>query len=319
MAPHRIDTHHHIYPPIYLAKRLKEVAAMAPAFEREVRAWTPAIALEGLDRAGIATAMTSMSAPGVWFGDAAAARTLARECNDYAAQIARDHPGRFGVFAALPLPDVEGSLREIEYAFDVLKVDGVGLVTNFGDMWPGDPRVAPVFDELNRRGALVYFHPACASCCANLLSEVPVATIEFPFDTTRAIASLLYGGTLTSCPNIKWLFSHGGGTLPMLAHRIAGPLRYRQDLQARFPNGVMPELKKLYSDIVSVTNPISFTATRSFFGVDQLVFGTDYPFWPIEAMGDGLAQLGLEPNVLAAIERGNALKLFPRLAASNAV
>jgi predicted TIM-barrel fold metal-dependent hydrolase len=197
----RIDTHHHIYPPAYVAKRSADVFNMAPAFEKDIRAWSPARAVEGLDRAGIASAVTSMSAPGIWFGDAAEARQLARACNEFAAQMVRDYPGRFGFFAALPLPDVGGSLREIEYAFDVLE---------------------------------------------------------------------------------------------------------------RFPNGVMPELKRLYSDIVSVTNPIAYAATRAFFGIEHLVFGTDYPFWPIEAMGDGLAQLALPEADLLAINRGNALRFLPR-------
>ena len=146
--PHRIDTHHHILPPPYLSKERDRIRASAPNHSAQAFDWSPAKALEAMDRAGIATAVTSISAPGIGFGDAAESRRMARECNEFAARMASDHRGRFGVFAALPLPDVDGSLREIEYALDVLKADGVGLMTHYGDLWPGDARLAPVFEEL---------------------------------------------------------------------------------------------------------------------------------------------------------------------------
>src|SRR5262249_33879123 len=152
-----------------------------------VKAWSPSQTVEGMDRNGIATAVVSISSPGVWFGDDAAARALARACNEYAAQMMRDYKNRFGSFAILPLPDVDGSLREIEYAFDVLKTDGVALMSNCNDQWPGDVAFAAVFDELNRRKGVVYFHPTAASFLERVIPGVPPPTIEFPFDTTRAI------------------------------------------------------------------------------------------------------------------------------------
>jgi predicted TIM-barrel fold metal-dependent hydrolase len=266
-----------------------------------------------MDRAGIATAVSSISTPGIWFGDAAAARRLARECNEYAARLAGDHKRRFGMFAALPLPDVDASLREIEYALDVLGADGVGLMTNYDDRWPGEPAWAPVFDELERRRAVVYFHPTAAKACTNLLPGLPPATLEFPFDTTRAITSLLLSGTFSRCPHVRFIFSHGGGALPMLAGRLAGFLSVRTDLAARVPNGVLPELRKLYYDVVGVANPVAFGAVRQLAGISQLLFGTDYPFFPPDRTVNGLAELGLGPGDLRAIERDNALALLPRL------
>jgi len=158
--PGIIDVHHHISPPAYnqelIARGINE-----PPLQR----WSVQKSLDDMDKAGVATAVTSITTPGVWFGDSNAARRLARKCNDYAATLARDHPGRFGVFASLPLPDTEGSLQEIGYAFDALRAEGVGLMMSYGDKWLGDPAFDPVMEELNRRKAVVYTHPTVAECC----------------------------------------------------------------------------------------------------------------------------------------------------------
>lgn len=314
MAPHRIDTHHHIFPTGYLAAERERILGVSPRLAGELLAWSPARAVEAMDQAGIATSITSISAPGVWFGDAAASRRLARLCNDFAADMARDHKGRFGVFAALPLPDVDGSLAEIDYAFGTLGVDGIGLVTNFADLWPGDPAVAPVFDELNRRKAVVYFHPTAATCCANLLPGIHAPVVEFAFDTTRAILSLLANGTFARCPDIRFIFSHGGGTLPMLFGRIATVLKGLPDAMKHYPAGIIPEFKKLYYDVVSVIDPVSFTALCQMAGIPRLLFGSDYPYWSTEANVTALDAQSLSPADRRAIERDNAVRLFPRLA-----
>lgn len=312
-VPHRIDTHHHIIPPTYLARERDRVLGVAHALKDQLLRWSPTAAIEEMDRNGIATAVTSISSPGVWLDQAKKSREIARECNDYAAQMVRDHKGRFGVFAALPLPDVEGSLKEIEHAFDVLKADGIGLMTNYNNQYPGEAAFAPVFDELNRRKAVVYFHPTSCGTCSNLLPGVPPPTIEFPHDTARAITSLLYSGTFHRCPDIKWIFSHGGGTLPMVAHRLQGLLRVRKDLAAQMPNGVAAELKKLHYDVVGVANAGAFAAVKHMAGIPQLLFGTDYPFWAGEVTVKSVSELGLGAADLQAIEHDNALRLMPRL------
>jgi 6-methylsalicylate decarboxylase len=310
-APHRIDTHHHILPTGYMAEEGERIVGVSPRLAQQVRDWTPARSVEAMDAAGIATAISSISAPGVWFGDAAKARRLARICNDYAARMAQDHKGRFGVFAALPLPDVEGSLAEIAYAYDTLRVDGIGLLTNFDNKWPGDPAVAPVFDELNRRKAVVYFHPTAAECCANLLPGIHPPVVEFAFDTTRAIVSLLFNGTFARCPDIRFIFSHGGGTLPMLAGRIAAVARSMPQA-ALYPSGIAPEFKKLYFDTVSVFDPIGFNALKALAEPSHLLLGSDYPYWPAGVNVDALGKQALSAGELRAIERDNALTLFPR-------
>ncbi len=239
MALHRIDTHHHPYPPAYIAATGDILKHTTHAFYDRLTKWQPSQAIEAMDRTGIAISVLSIATPSVWLGDAAKSRKLARDCNDYAAKMQTDYKGRFGHFATLPLPDVDGSLREIEYVYDTLKADGIALTTNYVDKYPGEEAFAPVFDELNRRKAVVYFHPTAASFAFNRVKDIPPPTIEFPFDTTRTITSLLFSGTFSRCPNIKWIFSHGGGALGMVANRLVGLAKNRPELAARVPNGVM--------------------------------------------------------------------------------
>ena len=316
MEPHRIDVHHHILPPDYVATvgddRIGPLILAGRTPE-----WTPDMSVEAMDRHGIATAVTSISAPGLWFGDDEESVRLARLCNEYAASIRRDHPGRFGVFASLPLPDIDASLAEIEYALDTLKADGIGLLTSYGDRYPGDPAFAQVFDELNRRGAVVYFHPTDAPC-SQCLPEIPAATLDFPFDTTRAVVSLLYSGTFARCRDIRFVFSHAGGTVPFLAERIAR-LGAWPGFRETVPNGVLPELERLYYDTALSANWLAFRSLLELVTPDKVLFGSDYPFAPETTMAAtvrGLIELGLESDVLRGIERDNALALFPHMASS---
>ena len=314
MTPYRVDVHHHILPPKYVAEvgpsRIGPLIVAGTTPE-----WSPAQSIEAMDRNGIVTAVTSISAPGLWFGDAKAARDLARHCNDYAASMRQAHPGRFGVFASLPLPDIDASLEEIAYAMDTLHADAIGLLTNYGGRYPGDAAFAPVFDELDRRGAVVYFHPAAAPC-STCLPEIPAATLDFPFDTTRAVTSLLYSGTFARCRNIRFIFSHAGGTIPFLAERIAR-LAVRPEYKKHVPDGVIAELKRLYYDTALSANRSTFRSLMHLVPASQVLFGSDYPFAPESTMVAtvrGLSELELSAPDLRAIERDNALRLMPMLA-----
>ena len=310
--PHRIDVHHHILPPRWLAEEAERMSGRALDFDRVAR-WTPAMSLDAMDRNGIATTVTSISTVIVRPNDAKAAHGLARECNEFAARLAHDHRGRFGVFALLPLPHIDECLREIEYAADVLKADGFKLQTSYEDKWPGDPAFAPVFNELNRRKAVIFFHPTVPGCCTNLLPDLNAPLIEYPFDTTRAIMSLVFGGTVTRCPDISFIFAHGGGTVPMLAHRVAGLITKRPDLAARLPGGVINEFRKLNFDIVSTTNPPAMAALLALTTASRLLFGTDIPYVTAESTVSELAGLGLSAADIRAIECDNALALMPSL------
>ena len=310
---HLIDVHHHILPPVYLAEARDRLIAQQQGYmPARILQWSPQNALAEMDRNGVATSIVSISTPGIWFGDASSARTLARKCNEYAAQLVNDYHGRFGFFASVPLPDIESSLREIAYALDVLKADGIILLTSYGDKWPGDPAYVPVFDELNRRKALIYFHPAVPNCCRNLIPNVPPVFTEVPQDTTRAITSLLFSGSFARLRDIRFIFSHAGGTLPMLAGRLSHYSAQMKDLVDKIPNGIEFELKRLYYDIASSANPPSMAALMKLVPTSQILFGSDYPFVTIAETAGGMTQVGLSTSDLLAIGRNNAAGLLPR-------
>lgn len=312
--PNRIDVHHHVLPTPYMqSQRERILSAIDSARIPQVLGWTPEKAVEEMDKNGVATGIASLGGPGIWLGDVQASRSLARSSNEYMAQLVRDHPGRFGLFAALPLPDPEGSLREIEYALDALKADGFGLLTNYGDKWPGDPAFAPVFEELNRRKAVVFFHPAAPACCRNLIPDLSPTVTEFLFDVTRAITSLLVSGRLARFPEIRFLFTHAGATMPVLARRIERYIGRHNELSPRVPKGVLYELKKLHFDVTDAVNPSSLEALRNLIPVSQILFGSDFPFVPIGETAEDLDRYALSAQERQAINRDNATRLFPRL------
>jgi 6-methylsalicylate decarboxylase len=306
-----VDVHHHIMEPKFLELQQMRIAASGYA-GAELQKWTPSWSIEEMDKVGADVSILSISTPGSWTGNAEQSRKLARSINDYKAQIVRDHPKRFGFFATIPLPDIDGSLAEIAYAFDVLKADGICLLTNYDGKYPGEAAFAPVYDELNRRKAVVYSHAAAAPCVFNMQPTVPPAILEFMFDNTRAIVSLLQSGTFARCPDIKFIFSHCGGALAGLAGRIAGWSRSFCD---KAPGGAFPALKKLNYDTASMNNPVSFAAMMKLAGPEKLMFGSDFPWGTMAASKEPLHALGLSAEDLHNIEEGNARRLFARLKA----
>jgi len=305
-APYRIDVHHHLYPPAYRTA-LGSLSAGLPA-------WSPEQSIEEMDRGGIATSLLSISSPGVWFGDAEQGRRLARMVNDYGALTAKDHPGRFGLFAALPLPDIEGSLREIEYALDTLKADGIGLLTSYGDRWLGDASFAPIWTELDRRKTVVYTHPTTPACCGNLHNDVPAVMIEWATDTTRTAASLLFSGTAARYPEIRWILSHGGGTTPFLLSRFQFQEASMKNKEQLLPKGLMYELKKFYYDTAQANSAPALAAMLKLAPPSQILLGTDFPFRTAAEVTGGLTAQHFSVRDLGAIERDNALRLLPKLA-----
>jgi predicted TIM-barrel fold metal-dependent hydrolase len=309
--PYRIDVHHHLSPPSYIA------ASIAAGFgDGPMRKWTPENSLADMDKAGIAVAMLSVTTPGVNFLSGEAARKLVRECNDYAAKLIADHPGRFGGFAMLPLTDIDGSLKEISYALDTLKLDGIGLLTSYHDKWLGDPAFLPVMEELNRRKVVVYTHPTAADCCVNLVRTVPPVTIEFGTDTTRAIADIIFSGNAQKFRDISWIFSHAGGTMPFLIERLVRHPLLDPKAKATVPDGTLAELTRFWYDTAQTSNKPALSALAAVVPTSQIVFGTDFPYRTGIEHVNGLRNSGVFTEAqIMDIERANALKLLPRLGA----
>jgi len=309
-ADGRIDVHHHFGSPAWISmvntKQTQGYQTWQP--------YTPARAIEDMDRGGVSTAMISITTPGIWFGNIDETRRLARRENEYGARIVSDYKGRFGLFAVLPLPDVDASLREIQYAFDTLKAEGVGLLSNWRDKWLGDESFTPVLDELNRRKAILYTHGAAPGCCGgNFLPGVNETTIEYNTDVSRTIINLISSGTATRTPDIRYIMSHGGGTITALTGRFLGNEGSAENLaRTPQPNSKLYHLRRFYYDTAASTNPVNIQSLKMLVGASQIVFGTDHPFGNSANIASALQKVGLTPEELRGVDRENALRMLPK-------
>lgn len=305
----RIDVHHHF----------------VPSFQPNAnvgRGWSPQASLDVMGKYGTESAILSLTVAADYLYDGTEkGRAFARRTNEYAAQLVRDRPKQFGFFAGLPLMEPDASLKEVEYAFDTLACDGVALFSNTGAKWPGDPLFDPVFKELNRRKSAIFFHPSVPNCCRNLVQGVNDAVVEFDFDTTRAITSLLYNGTLSRYPDLKIIVNHFGAAVPVLAGRIqdrvpgAGsntPNIKQVGVNENIPKGVFYEMAKLYYECAHATYPAPMAATMKIAPVSQYLFGSDFPLEAYETTVKPIPALKLSADVQLAMDRGNAERLFPK-------
>jgi len=306
-APHRIDVHHHPMP----TSQIMNGRRAAPPSMKE---WTASYSLEDMDKNGVATAVLSLNHPvAVWPSDQSEARKQAREWNEFMTRQGRDHPGRFGTFAVLPILDIEGSLREIEYALDTLKADGINMMTNIGDKWLGDPYYFPLFEELNRRKAVIYTHPFAPNCTANLMMPaINDSVIEFASDTSRAIGRLLFSGAAQRFKDIKFIFSHAGGTMPYILERYTRHPLTDKAIAALVPDGVINYLKRFYYDTAQASHPYAMASITKLVAITQLLFGTDFPYRNAEDHVNGLRECGFSESDLKAIESENAKRLLRR-------
>jgi predicted TIM-barrel fold metal-dependent hydrolase len=338
--PRRIDVHHHFTPPEYLEftrmynqggrgggrggnNQGKQGGGPGPRGSAYA-GWTLAEDMDDMDKNGTQTAILSLTTPGLWFGPTDAIRKVVRECNEYAGKLRADHPGRFGSFASIYPPDTEGALKETEYALDKLKAEGIALYSNYRDKWLGHEDFNPVYDELNRRKAVVYVHPIEGACCVNLVKDVADTVIEYGADTTRTIASLILSGSTTRYPDITWIFSHGGGMMPYVIERfvsgtmteiVPGIVTKGQGANppAKVPKGVLYELRKMYYDTAQASNPVAMGALRKVVPVSQIVYGTDYWYRSAAETSHGLTTNKIfNAEELKAINRGNAERILPR-------
>ncbi len=309
-----LDVHHHILPEFFWRATNEQhgpVGGIAPA------QWSAAGAISFLDEAKIDVAITSISTPGVHLGDDTAARTLARRCNEYSAELIQRHSGRFGGFARLLLPDVEGSLLELAHALDVLKLDGVVLFSKARGIYLGDRRFAPVFAELQRRAAVVFIHPTTSPDAAIHQLGLPDSLLDFPADTSRTIAHLHYSNTFARTPDVKYIMSHAGGTIPYVAARF-GIVDEMAIIEGAEERGTAADtLRRLYWDTALAWKDPNLQMLRSVVGMGQVLYGSDYPYLRRDLAVRSRAELqstfALSDAERASICGTNALKLFPRL------
>lgn len=303
-----VDVHFHLMPPAFL----RDAPASADVLRgnQRVMNWSPESAVQEMDRVGISRAILSFPQPAMWRSDVAAQRELARLSNDYFAQVAREYPGRFGLFAGLPpLTDVEGALTEIARGLDVLGAAGVRVMTSYQDRWLGDAAFEPVWRELDQRAAVVFVHPDIAACCRNL-TAVPFGYAELPLDTGRTAASLWYGGVLERYPRIRFVLSHGGGALPMIAGRLDNFGRPTEG--GASAHDAIASFQRLYVDTANALSPAALSGLKALVGAQNVLFGSDAPFIDIEPQVAALRQAGLGAAELRAIAHENADLLLMR-------
>jgi 6-methylsalicylate decarboxylase len=298
----RIDVHHHVVPPQYADDSLP---IKLPDAEAQ---------LQSMDDWHIQAAITSLT-PRVVLKNLSRLREVARRCNEFQARRLENCPSRFGAFALLPLPDVDGALEEISYALDVLHLDGIGLFSSVTERYLGDPLFNSVFAELNRRKCAVFIHPTHCEAPEHTHLPAPPFVVEYVFDTTRAVVNLIHSGTVNRCPEIRFIIAHGGGTVPFLAQRIAMMEGHRR---ANGVSGVIPSLKSFYYEIASTTSRFALRSLQELVDSNQILWGSDLPFvygTRLEEEVDHWERYdGFDAPARADIERHNALRLFPRLA-----
>ena len=307
----KIDVHHHIVPPVYTSSLAK--IGITTANGMPFPEWDAQKSIAAMDRNSIRVAVTSISSPGIFFGDIGFTVDLARRCNEFSADLAKRHPGRFGGFAVIPLPDVDAAIKEIEFALDVLQLDGVILLTNLAGVYLGSPEFNDVYSGLNQRKSVVYVHPTEPHNGKFPQMQMPPSFFEFMFDTTRAVANLIQHNTLDRFPDIRFILAHAGGAAPYLTWKMSLIAR----VYGSGSQNVIPQMERFYYDTALSTSRYSLGLLKELTGTDRIIFGSDFPFAPEFVMASCVYELdnyeGFDAEERNKIYRKNPAGLFPRL------
>ncbi len=302
-----IDVHHHPSPPADMLRLFAGRGIVAgPMLD-----WSLQRSFDDMGSRKVTKSMLSIPLPNDWFRDGDDSKDLIRTCNDFMALLVRENPEKFGLLIGLPLPDIEASLAEIARGYDKLKADGVCLLTNTGDKWLGDPAFAPILRELDRRKAVMLVHPVAPLCCLNLIENIPDRVVEFAADTARTIAQMIFSGSNAAYPDLKIIWSHGGGVMPYLVERYLRVAEY-PDVKRRIPNGFLDAAGAYYYDTAQICNRASMAALTQIIPAERIVFGTDFPFFSSAESIDGLKNTNfLNGEQARLIFYENAARLFP--------
>ena len=315
MSSGLIDVHAHLLPDFYV-QQATAAGHAHPDGMGGWPTWSVETHLDLMDRNAIETAMLSMSSPGVHFGDDKAARLLARRVNEYTAELTRDHPGRFGNFVSLPLPDVDASLEEIAFAYDELDADGVALLTHTHGVYLGDQRLEPVFAELDRRRAVVFLHPTSPVCWEQSALGRPRPMVEYIFDTARTVTDLVMAGVLTRHANLQVIVPHGGGAVPVLADRVNEFMSLFLPVEETPSLDAVQQLRGLYYDMAGTAFPRQVPALLGLVDPDRVLFGSDY-CWTPPPLADAhiaaidAAESPVDGTTWRSLTTANAQRLFP--------
>ncbi len=313
MGLDKVDVHHHIIPPEYV--KMLDEAGVTDSMGNRFPEWSVQKDIELMDRLGIRKAVMSISAPAANVSCVHDARKIARRCNEIACEIINRHPGRFGAFATIPPPtDMDGALREIEYALETLKLDGIELMTNYNLKYLGDKSFEEVFKSLNLRKAVVHIHPDNPPA---VQFGVSGGLMDAPFDTTRAATNLICSGTMERFPDISFILSHGGGTLPYLYFRIGEGVPFMwKGFEEKAPKGFYEYFKRFYFD-TAIVGPDIFPYLYKHAGAQKILVGTDFSFAPPDIIGKCLKGIDdcdtVGPKERQYIEEKNAFALMPGL------
>jgi 6-methylsalicylate decarboxylase len=313
-SPRRIDFHFHLIPQFY--QEAAYAAGARPAIGRYPD-WSPELALELMDRSGIDVALTSLAQPGVQFGDPVKAAALARRCNEYASELAVRWPNRFGAFAVLPMWDMREAVAEIDYALGPLKHQGVCLFASYGEKFLGDKHFDPVMEALNARAAIVFVHPALHPSSRKLELPWPGFMMEYVFDTTRAAVNLVFSGAIERFPRIRFVLAHAGGLMPYFAWRLSISPMIDKRLEQLSPADIYARLGRFWYDNALAPTAETLACVERLAPAGQIVFGSDWPFANARVISEAVRTyeaVSLPQAQREAIDRGNALSLFPQWA-----
>jgi 6-methylsalicylate decarboxylase len=306
-----VDFHHHFNPPF-----LVNAAAGNRVGTNGGLNWDVGYSLDDMDKANIGRAVISPPTGFAERTDPKERGPMIRKVNEYGAELVRDHPRRYFQLVYMPLPDVDAAMKEIDYGFSALKVVGVGFATSYGEKYASDAAFAPVFEELNRRKAIAYFHPLAAACCTRLMPEFAAEAnlLEIPYDTPRTVLGFLFSGAFRRYPDVKWVFSHSGGAVPVFAGRF-NRLLQTTDVSKFAPEGINVEFKKLYYETANASSAPTMAALMKFAPLSQVLFGSDHPYVSdVDNIAD-LKSCGLSGREMNAILYENAERLVPALKA----
>jgi predicted TIM-barrel fold metal-dependent hydrolase len=314
VSPRRIDFHVHLIPQFYQDAAYE--AGAGPAIGRYPD-WSPELALELMDAAGIEVALMSLAQPGVQFGDPKASTALARRCNDYSAELIARWPRRFGGFGTVPMWTMREAVDEIERCFDRLKLQGVCLFASYGEKFLGDAAFEPVLEALNARAAVVFVHPTLHPSSRKLDLPWPGFMMEYVFDTTRAAVNLVFSGAIERYPRIRFVLAHAGGLMPYFAWRLSVSPMIDKRLEQMSPEQVHERLKRFWYDNALAPTAETFECLKAVARPDQIVFGSDWPFANTRVVAEAIKTyegVPLPHGQRGAIDRNNALSLFPQYA-----